>query len=173
MGAPLCSAVPTNNIGTSVGTNFEGFTLQLCDGTDFNFYSEERFCAEPHSLTVLSIAAEWCAPCREESRQLRDRIVLPYGDRGVDVVQVIVQNSSYGPPDLALCNRWVTQHNLEGVYEVIDPTGVTSPFFPTGSLPETALIDETGRIVYREAGATPQLASLRSAIDRELTRLGR
>jgi hypothetical protein len=173
MGAPLCSAVPTNNIGTSVGTNFEGFTLQLCDGTDFNFYSEERFCAEPHSLTVLSIAAEWCAPCREESRQLRDRIVLPYGDRGVDVVQVIVQNASYGPPDLALCNRWVTQHNLEGVYEVIDPTGVTSPFFPTGSLPETALIDETGRIVYREAGATPQLASLRSAIDRELTRLGR
>ena len=173
MSARACEAVPSRNFGTDVGRNFEGFTLQQCDGSDFNFYSADRYCSEQHSLTVLSIAAEWCAPCREESRQLRDRIVLPYGDRGVDVVQVIVQNARMGPPDLDLCNRWVAAHNLEGVYEVIDPVGVTGPFFPSGSLPSTAIVDETGAIVFRENGASPNLVTLRAALERELTRLGR
>ena len=168
----LCSAVPARNFGTDVGRNFEGFTLQQCDGTNFNFYNDQ-FCDASHSITVLSIAAEWCAPCREESRQLRERILLPFEERGLRIVQVIVQNASYGPPDLALCNRWVTTHNLEGVIEVIDPDGLTSPFFPSGSLPSTAIIDETGAIVFRENGASPNLVTLSRAVERELTRLGR
>lgn len=167
-----CESVPTRNFGTDVGRNFEGFTLQQCDGTDFTFYND-AFCSADHALTVLSIAAEWCGPCRVESDQLRDRVVLPYGDRGVRVVQVMAQNLNGGPPDLDVCNRWVAAHNLEGVTEVIDPDGVTNPFFPTGSLPSTSLVDETGAIVYRENGATPNLMTLRAAIERELTRLGR
>lgn len=168
----LCTAVPSRNFGTDVGRSFEGFTLQLCDGSDFNFY-DEQFCSEEHAITVLSIAAEWCAPCREESRQLRDRILLPFEDRGLRIVQVIVQNASYGRPDLELCNRWVADHNLEGVIEVIDPDGLTSPFFPSGSLPSTAIIDETGAIVFRENGASPNLVTLSRAVERELARLGR
>lgn len=171
-GNALCSAVPSRNFGTDVGKSFEGFTLQQCDGSDFNFYNDQ-FCDESHTITVLSIAAEWCAPCREESRQLRDRILLPFEERGLRIVQVVVQNASYGPPDLDLCNRWVAAHNLEGVIEVIDPDGLTSPFFPSGSLPSTAIIDETGAIVFRENGASPNLVTLSSAVERELTRLGR
>ncbi len=170
--AALCSAVPARNFGTDVGKSFEGFTLQLCDGSDFNFY-DDQFCSEEHTITVLSIAAEWCAPCREESRQLRDRILLPYEDRGLRIVQVIVQDAQYGRPDLELCNSWVADHNLEGVIEVIDPDGLTSPFFPSGVLPSTAIIDETGAIVFRENGASPNLVTLSRAVERELTRLGR
>lgn len=163
----LCSNIPTSGFGSSEGRKLANFTLPQCDDTDFSFYNDQ-FCAPEHTLTVLSIAAEWCGPCQLESSMLTDRISRPYADRGVRVVQILVQNADYGPPDLDLCNRWVSRFNLTDNVELIDPNGTTAAAFPTGSLPSTLLIDETGTILYREDGVSDGLVTIRAEIDRAL-----
>jgi hypothetical protein len=163
----LCENVPTENFGSREGRALEGFTLPQCNNEDYSLYNED-FCDPNHTLTVISIAAEWCGPCIEESRVLTDLIVRPYADRGVRVIQVLIQNAEYGPPDLDLCNRWVTRFGLTDNIEVIDPTGVTSGAFPSGSLPSTVILDETGTIIHREDGAAPGLVTLRAELDAAL-----
>lgn len=167
--APLCANVPTSNFGSSRGRKLEDFTLPRCDGTPYQFYGEE-FCAPTHRLTVVSIAAEWCAPCQVESAMLTDLIVRPYAPRGVRVIQILIQNASYGPPDAALCERWVRRYNLTENIELMDPTGITSGAFPSGSLPSTLIVDETGTIIYREDGASDMLVTLRAELERALSR---
>lgn len=165
--AMLCANVPTSGFGSSEGRRLENFTLPQCDNTDYSFYND-TFCAPEHTLTVLSIAAEWCGPCQVESSMLTDRISIPYASRGVRVIQILVQDADYGPPDLNLCNRWVARFNLTDNIELIDPNGTTAGAFPTGSLPSTLLIDETGTILYREDGVSDGLATIRAEIDRAL-----
>lgn len=169
---PLCDRIPTTLFGTSEGRRLENFTLPQCDNVDYTLYNED-FCDPDHTLTVISIAAEWCGPCQEESRLFTDTISIPYAPRGVRLIQVIIQNASYGPPDLNLCNRWVRQFNLTHNIEVIDPSGVIAPAFPSGSLPSTLILDETGTIIHREDGAAPGLVTLRAELDRALTARGR
>lgn len=163
----LCENVPTTNFGSREGRALEGFTLPQCNNEDYSLYNAD-FCDPSHTLTVISIAAEWCGPCQEESRVLTDLISRPYADRGVRVIQIIIQDADYGPPDLDLCNRWVARFNLTDNIEVIDPTGVTSGAFPSGSLPSTVILDETGTIIHREDGAAPGLVTLRAELDAAL-----
>ena len=164
---PLCSNVPTSGFGSLEGRHLEDFTLPQCDNTDYQFYGAD-FCSPEHTLTVISIAAEWCAPCQAESAMLTDYISRPYASRGVRLIQIIIQDRDYGPPTLELCDRWVTRYNLTDNIELIDPNGVTSGAFPSGSLPSTVIVDETGTIIYREDGASDMLVTLRAELDRAL-----
>ncbi len=168
----LCENVPTENFGSREGRALENFTLPQCNNVDYSLYNED-FCDPDHTLTVINIAAEWCAPCIEESRQLTDLVVRPYAPRGVRVIQIIIQNADYGPPDLDLCNRWVARFNLTENIEVIDPAGVTAGAFPSGLLPSTVILDETGTIIHREDGAAPGLVTLRAELDAALEERGR
>ncbi len=170
--ARACERVPTDSFGSRQGRHLEDFTLPQCDGTDYSFYNED-FCSPDHTLTVVSIAAEWCVPCQQESAQLTDRIVLPYRDRGVRLIQVLVQNQSYGPPDLDLCSRWVARFHLDQSVELIDPLGVVAPAFPSDGLPSTLVVDETGTILFREDGTSDGLVTLRAELDRALAARGR
>ena len=164
---PLCANVPTSGFGSIEGRKLEGFTLPQCDNTDYTFYGED-FCSPEHTLTVISIAAEWCGPCQAESAMLTEYISRPYASRGVRLIQIIIQDRDYGPPTLDLCNRWVTRYNLTDNIELIDPSGTTSGAFPSGSLPSTLIVDETGTIIYREDGASDMLVTLRAELERAL-----
>jgi hypothetical protein len=153
---------PDERYGTSEGRQFRPFTLPTCDNTPYDFYGED-YCQATTRLTVLSIAAEWCAPCQAESSMLMDRIVVPYGDQ-VRVIQVVVQNASHGPADAALCQRWTDTYGLENV-ELYDAEQITNSYFPAGSLPSTVIIDNTGTIVYYENGAVDGLTTLTDQLD--------
>jgi hypothetical protein len=162
-GAPVLSG--PDIFGSSEGTYFPDVTIPQCDGTPYSFYNDE-YCAESHRFTVVSIAALWCVPCQEESRQLAARISAPYADRGVRLLQVIVDGtppgSSFTP---AQCQQWVTTYGLVNT-ELMDPGSlIVGSSFPSGSLPSTLIVDENGLIRYREDGATPNLVTLTTALD--------
>ena len=146
---------------------WEDFTLPQCDGAGYRLYGAD-FCAPEHTLTVVNIAAEWCGPCQAESSVMTETLVRSYAARGVRVIQILIQDRDYGPPTLELCDRWVARYNLTDNVEVIDPTGITSGSFPSGSLPSSLIIDETGTILYREDGASDALVTLRAELDRAL-----
>lgn len=139
---------PTTGYGSSVGKKFEPFVLPDCDGNDYDFVNDGWCDAK---LTVLSIAAEWCSPCQQESSKMTEYITRPYKDRGVRVIQVVIQNKTGGAPDSKLCKEWVDRFNLENV-ELIDPEGLIAGGFPSGSLPSTLVVDRAGIIRHREDG---------------------
>jgi len=158
---PACSA-PSDGFATSEGSNFTPFTLQLCDGSDFEFYGEdEGFCDA--SYTVVSIAAGWCGPCRAEAMVMR-QLVEDYADDGVRVVVAIVQDNEYAAPDLAFCEGWVDQYGLTNPV-MIDPTQETQIYFPGNSLPATLIVDSEGVIVHREYGVSDNLETVRATLD--------
>ncbi|MCS6797365.1 MAG: TlpA family protein disulfide reductase [Myxococcota bacterium] len=163
---PRCMA-PPEPYGTSLGRRLRPFELQQCDGTPYAFYNE-HWCDPATRLTVINIAAEWCGPCREESRSLTARITEPYRSRGVRVIQILVQDAEYGPPDLALCRRWVETFGLTNI-ELIDPEQRTQIYFPGNSLPATIIVDHEGIIQFRENGASEGLVTLQAALDRLLS----
>lgn len=165
---PACS-LPAAPFGTDIGRKLEPFTLETCDGTPYEFYNDE-YCST--TFTVISIAAGWCVPCQEESMVLSDTITEPYRERGVRVLQILVQDEDYLEPDAQFCNRWVSTYNLTNV-ELLDPMQITSIYFPTNSLPETIVVDGRGVIRFRESGSTQGLGRLRTALDGLLAEIGR
>lgn len=161
--------------GTLIGRSFSGFTLPDCNGTNHDFFGE-NYCDPNHRFTVLSIAAGWCRPCQMESSQLTANVVNVYGSRGVRVIQVLVQDPNYMPPNGAFCNQWVSTYNLSvtpdasgaGNYELMDVDQILNASFPSGALPSTLVIDNQGVIRFHEDGATTGLTSLTTELDQLL-----
>jgi hypothetical protein len=162
--------IPTADFGTQEGRNFRPFTLNQCDGTPFEFYGEaEGYCAA--SFTVLTMAAGWCGPCRLETEQLEEEITQGYANRGVRVVQAVIQDNDYAAPDAAFCEGWVAEYGLTNPV-VLDPTQVTQIYFPAGSLPATLIVDSHGVIRHREYGTSTGLRTIRAALDELLASEG-
>jgi hypothetical protein len=168
-GISCADRVPARPYGTSAGYKMEPFTLEQCDGTDYEFYNED-YCAA--SLTVVSIAAGWCVPCIMESTQLEAEITDRYAPQDVRVVQIIVQEEDNSAPDGAYCDAWVARFGLSNV-ELIDPLQETNIYFPDGVLPSTIIVDNNGIIKFRENGASDGLTSLRARIEQVLEEQGR
>lgn len=150
-------------IGTSVGRTMRPFTLSRCDGTPYEFFGEvEGYCES--SFTVLTLAAGWCVPCQMEARLLQSTVADAYRDRGVRVVQVMLQNPDGTAATPAFCQQWVDMYGLE-FPELLDPAGTTWVYAPDNALPATVIVDDQGIIRYREYGTTANLSSLTAALD--------
>lgn len=163
-GTGLSCDYPTTGYGSGYGAKLEPFTLPQCDGTPYSFLNED-YCES--TLTVISIAAGWCMPCMRESEQLTANVVRPYADRGVRVLQVLVQDPDYNAPDEDFCNEWVDRYNLENI-ELRDAANVVGIYFPGGSLPSTLIVDNEGTIRFYEQGASDGLVTLTRRIDQLL-----
>lgn len=154
-------AVPTGGYGATVGRNLRPFTLKTCGEDEYSFYND-AFCDS--TLTVVSIAAGWCGPCMQESAIMDDLITQAYADRGVRVIQILIQDEVYAEPSQSFCEGWVDRYGLTNI-ELRDPTQVTNVFFPDGSLPSTIIVDNQGVIRFRENGVSNELINLRNKLD--------
>lgn len=97
-------------------------------------------------VVVVNFWASWCVPaCSDEAPDLQ-RVWDQYRDRGVVVVGVDIQD--HEPPALAFINRF-GQTFPNGM----DPTGKISIDYGVYGVPETFVIDQRGRIVFKQAGA--------------------
>ncbi|MCC6874456.1 MAG: TlpA family protein disulfide reductase [Sandaracinaceae bacterium] len=164
-GGGACAA-PTSGFGTEEGSNLFPLTLDRCDGTPFDIYSEaDGFCDA--RFTILAMAAGWCQPCRIEAAQMEALLVQAYADQHVRVVVALIQDNGSGAPDGAFCNEWVSQYGLTNPV-LIDPVQDTQIYFPAGSLPATLIIDSRGVIRHREYGVSTGLETTRAALDQLL-----
>ncbi|MFK7986854.1 MAG: TlpA family protein disulfide reductase [Sandaracinaceae bacterium] len=169
--APATDAVgscggATAPLGVTEGMGFAPMVLEQCEGEPYVFYGDdEGYCAS--RLTVVSIAAGWCAPCIRETAELEDAIVARYGADGVRVVQVLVEDADYRETSPSYCAGWRDRFELRQVPVLRDPAGSVLPYYD-GSLPATLIIDDQGVVVHREVGASEGLETLAAALD-ELT----
>ena len=105
-------------------------------------------------VVVVNFWASWCFPaCYEEAPDLQ-RIWERYRDLGVTVVGVNIQDQD--KPAREFLHRF-KQTFPNGM----DPTGKISIDYGVYGVPETFVIDQTGRIVAKHTGAVTedQLAS--------------
>ncbi len=164
-GAPPAETYPPGPYGSSVGRLFRPFTLTACnregDEAMWRFDGPDFFTSE---LTVLIISAVWCVPCQREAAQIQSEVIDPYADRGVRVVQVLVQNADYSAITPASCRSWVSRYGIN-FPELMDPMFITQPFVPMTAFPANVIIDRCGRIRWREYGSDTGLTSIRTAID--------
>lgn len=157
---PSCG-LPTGTYGATVGRTFRELELNECDGTPFTFYNED-FCSS--TFTVVSIAAGWCQPCHEETRLLEEHLTQAYADRGVRVIQILIQDENYRVPTERFCNNWVSRYGLTNT-QLLDPEQISNIYFPDNSLPSTIIVDRQGVIRFRENGVSDMLGNLTNKLD--------
>ncbi len=157
--------IPRTTVGGGVGDSFPGFELEDCAGGTVDFYDEASFCEA--ELTVVSFAAGWCGPCIIESSGLA-QLDRDYRDRGVRIIQILLQKPDYSPADIPYCQGWVERFGLTNI-EVIDPTDNllrATAVGPDISLPLTIIIGKDGVVKSRQEGVVDEtLPELRRAID--------
>ncbi len=141
--------IPTDGFGTNVGRSFPGFELHACDGTPYDFYGDE-FCDA--SLTVVLIAAGWCAPSIAVASDLESMINEPFRSRGVRMIEILTQTAEHTAPDQAYCEAWVDRFGLSNV-ELVDPAQRSAILFPRDVYPDLVIVDREGTIRARLSGA--------------------
>jgi len=118
--------------------------------------------AEAGAVTLVNVWATWCASCREEMADL-DTLHQRYGSKGLRVLGVSVDQ---GNTDKVL--RYVTREGL-GFSVAHDPANSIQRVFGVVGVPETYLIDGSGRIVWKTAGNIHgALPAARAAIEQAL-----
>jgi peroxiredoxin len=97
-------------------------------------------------VVVVRFQASWCRPCVRESAALA-RLAERYGERGVDVVALHVQ-------DAAADVRRFMHANAVTYPVALDPKLAVGNRFGVKGTPYTVVIDRKGEIVARLPGAS-------------------
>ncbi len=110
-----------------------------------------------HEATVISVGAAWCQPCRDEVPVFKDELHAPYGDKGLQIVQILTQQVSGSPATSATCRDWVQQFDVPFPV-LVDPLFLTEELLPQDNqaFPLTLLIDRDGVIRKKWSGGIPE-----------------
>lgn len=164
-GGPSCG-LPNGTPGVSTGRIMFPFTIPQCVEGDplYSFYNEDYCSSE---ISVVTIAAGWCQPCREEARDLQALVNEAYAACGVRVMQVMVQDNNSNEPSLRFCQEWQEQYGLTNIM-LRDQGNMINSLFPSGALPSTMVVSGAGLVTYRFDGSNTRLCTLRGAIEQAL-----
>jgi hypothetical protein len=145
-----CPATPAGvSVGYSTGDQLPEIVVKDCEGNDVSL---DQFCGA-EALFVFG-AAGWCPLCKSVSSQA-EALQDQYASRGLVSLNILVEDTSGGPPDAALCKLWRDDYGLEDVVTLYDPTGATLALWPGGSSSLSAFVDRsrivTGKLVHESS----------------------
>jgi thiol-disulfide isomerase/thioredoxin len=154
---PANSGAPTSASGAlDVGSAMPEYSATALDGSKFELASHRD------KVVLLNIWATWCGPCRFEIPELQT-LQAKYAARGFEVVGISVDESGVDS-----VRQFVDQNKM--TYPIaIDAEGRIAGMFQTSVLPTSAIVDRTGRVIWKKYGAIePNDAALRKAIEKAL-----
>jgi peroxiredoxin len=96
-------------------------------------------------ILVLNFWASWCPPCIQEMPSL-DEFTRRFADKGVTVLAISVDANEQKYRDLL--NR-----AKPSFLTARDPTAGIAASYGTFMFPETYIIDQNGKVLYKEAAA--------------------
>jgi peroxiredoxin len=98
-------------------------------------------------VVFLNIWATWCAPCREEMPSMEKLYERMRGDK--DFVMLAVSQDTGSRAEVM---AYVKKHGYH--FDVLlDPNNVVAEAYRVSGVPETFIIDRSGRIVAHHSGA--------------------
>lgn len=162
------SELAGDRLGAISGRYIAPFTLQQCgepEGTTYDFYGD-AFCDA--KVTVVSMVAGWCGPCRAETTALVNGLAAEYQAKGVRFVQVLIDDNDYGAADLQFCDsEWLGTYDPPFAVLVDSPlVDVQSNVFNGVALPYSAVLNDEGQILAIELGFSE--ANFRATLDEAL-----
>lgn len=103
---------------------------------------------------LISVAAEWCKPCREEAETLPG-LYEDWGARGGYVLSIISQDRQYQTAGRTSVDVWSLQYQIN--YSLAhDPEGWVAANFNPSAMPVNMVIDlETMEVLRSRAGEDP------------------
>ena len=108
-------------------------------------------------VVVVNFWASWCGPCRAEHAGLSET-ARQYVGKPVRFVGVLYNDSA------AAARQWITQMGGQSYPAVTDLRSLTAIDYGVYGVPETYIVDASGRIAYKHVGPIPP-SVLRQWID--------
>jgi thiol-disulfide isomerase/thioredoxin len=147
--APCLPAAEPFGTDPAAGHSFPDVQLTACDGKKQSF---DAIRCEAR-LTLLSIGAGWCAPCKEETPDLQVVHDTLSAD-GVQVVQVMFEDAGASPATTLFCQSWVDSYELT-IPVFVDPAGNTLDWFDEAVVPLNLAVDRDGKVLWALSGTIP------------------
>jgi len=139
------SEYPGDPYGVSEGDVIADLAFETPEGEAFAL--SDVYENEDNKLLLLSTAAGWCAPCREEQPALEER----YGEwkeKGLAVVVAIFEDSNYEEPTSEFVAQWRDQYAL--TFDVVrDASFVLEPYYNADLTPMNMFVDVDSMEILR------------------------
>ena len=134
-----------------VGKPAPDFRLDLLSGAKFHLADHQG------KIVILDFWATWCGPCVQAMPQI-DRVAAEFADRGVELIAVNLQEAP------AQINPMLERLKLSPEV-ALDRTGAIAAKYGASAIPQTVVIDRTGKITRLFIGGGPKLGDqLKEAI---------
>jgi cytochrome c biogenesis protein CcmG/thiol:disulfide interchange protein DsbE len=99
-------------------------------------------------VVVVNFWASWCGPCRAEHAGLSET-AREYVGKPVRFIGVLYNDSAAAATD------WIAQMGGQSYPAVTDQRSLTAIDYGVYGVPETYIVDASGRIAYKHVGPIP------------------
>lgn len=116
-----------------------------------------------YRYALVSGAAAWCEPCRDEAEQLPGHFTR-WATKGGLVITILTENEGFTPADKARLDRWIVEFapNHPSLH---DPQGFVNRILQPASYPVNLVVElETMRLEVVSFGLDEDLAEVFEAI---------
>lgn len=117
--------------------------LDSTDGGELTIGSNSE-----NDLILLSFWATWCKPCIAELKEVNEKLVPKFKDRGLHVYGI----STDGSESLAKVSGHVAREKYKFPILLDQETAVLSRFNDSGDIPFYVLLNSSGEVVYKHQG---------------------
>jgi thiol-disulfide isomerase/thioredoxin len=106
----------------------ENLSLINPDGTEFQLDELYRDAEGRRELLIISTAAGWCAPCREEQPALQ-ALYERHRDRGLEILVAYFEDQNFSAATAGHAGAWADEYSL--TFPVVaDPENKFKPYYP-------------------------------------------